>query len=104
MLNEKVSEIVKSCIGDFNEMSDVQIVVNDSGVYPLYGQGAEMSSVDLVTLLTLVEDAIGESFDTEYEFDTDRALSLEESPFTDSAKLVTFIQTQLVELKLAEEL
>lgn len=93
----KILDIVTSSIGDFNDISDVQLEAGDDGVYALYGRGAALSSVDLVVLLTIVEDEVGTAFDTDFSFNMDKAVSLKESPFETSDKLVAFIIEEIAE-------
>ncbi len=99
--SEKIKAIVSSCIEDFNDISDVQLDVNVDAPVALYGKGGDLSSVDLVTLLTIVEEEIGSQFDIEYSFDTGKALSLAESPFQDTDKLIEFIVNQLNETEVS---
>jgi acyl carrier protein len=94
-MREKIKEIVFATIKEFNEETDLPIDVSTGEQTRLYGGGGVLSSLNLVALIVMIEEAIETEFDTSIALADEKAMSRRVSPFASVGTLVDYLSELL---------
>lgn len=94
---DKIVELITKEIKDFNETLDCAINLDNGKDSVLFGQGSSLESVDFVSLIVNIEQAISDEFDKEISLVDVRAMSQKHSPFRTVGSLAEYIQKMLEE-------
>jgi hypothetical protein len=91
--------IVKSLISleSVDEKAQSEIITMDE-TFPLFGSDARLDSLDLVSVITDVEEALSDHLDYFLSLTDDAALSREVSPFDTIGTLLDYCQ-ELIEIR-----
>lgn len=96
-MKEQVEEIIKEAIAELNEQMDADKQLIYSTDTRLIGKHAEIDSMEFVTLVTIIEELIGDKFDKDIRIVSDKAFSRERSPFYSIKTLTDFVVELLEE-------
>lgn len=94
---DKIVELITKEIKDFNETLDCAINLDNGKDSVLFGQGSSLESVDFVSLIVNIEQAISDEFDKEISLVDVRAMSQKNSPFRTVGSLAEYISKVLEE-------
>ena len=94
---DKILELITNEIKDFNETLDVAISLDSGKDSVLFGQGSSLESVDFVSLIVNIEQAVSDEFDKDISLVDMRAMSQKNSPFRTVGSLAEYIQKLLEE-------
>ncbi len=96
---EKIIELITKEIQDFNETLDIAINLDKGKDSVLFGQGSSLESVDFVSLIINIEQAVSDNFDKDISLVDARAMSQKNSPFRSIGSLAEYINKLLEEEK-----
>lgn len=96
-MNEKVLNIILSCLQELNEELNDPKLANPNAETPLYGVGGILKSLSLVNLITEIEDKVQSEFGQEIVLANEKALSQSRSPFSNVKTLAQYIDSLLLE-------
>ena len=92
-----VVKLILSQIEGFNETLETPLDISEDSGCVLFGDGSPLSSIDFVTLILDLENALEEKFARPMTLADERAISQKNSPFRTVDTLADYI------LKLMEE-
>ncbi len=95
-MRTKIESIIKEAVDELNEQRDSEQPLKYADETRLIGKKAEIDSMEFVTLITIIEELIGDAFDKDIRIVSDKAFSREHSPFYSIATLTDFV-TELME-------
>ena len=96
-MKEKVEKIIKDAVDELNEQIEAEKMLNYSPDTRLIGKHAEIDSMEFVTLVTIIEELVGDEFDKDIRIVSDKAFSKERSPFYSIGTLTDFVVELLEE-------
>ena len=88
---EQILNLVKEIVRELNEDWGNDALENPGLNTVLYGSGGQLDSLDLVNLVSEVEDRVEEDFDLEISLADERAMAEEVPPFQSIKTLVKYI-------------
>lgn len=90
-MRSKVLEIIGQSVDDLNNFrpDDDPLEFNEDMV--LFGRQSRIDSLDLVSVITAVEEALSDRFDVDISLTDDRALAHQPSPFDSVRNLADYI-------------
>lgn len=94
---DRIIELITKEIKDFNETLDAKINIEQGKDSVLFGQGSNLESVDFVSLIVNIEQAVSDEFDKEISLVDARAMSQKHSPFRTVGTLAEYIHKLLEE-------
>jgi acyl carrier protein len=87
---EEVTDLLRESVEAFNAIhGEIQLAFAPET--PLFGDGAPLSSLDLVMLLVEIEDRLADRFGLERSLSDDRAMSQQRSPFRTIGTLTDYL-------------
>ena len=90
MTREEVTDLLRESVEAFNAIhGEIQLAFAPET--PLFGDGAPLSSLDLVMLLVEIEDRLADRFGLERSLSDDRAMSQQRSPFRTIGTLTDYL-------------
>jgi len=92
---DRIKSLLMDCIREHAEQSGANIDVDDNT--PLLGPGAALDSLGLVMVITDFEARLNETFDTSLVLASERAMSMNHSPFRSVAALSEYARDLLRE-------
>lgn len=92
LTREAVLDLLREAVEAFNTVHGETQLVFDPET-PLFGNGAPLSSLDLVMFLVEVEGRLADQFRLERSLSDDRAMSQQRSPFRSVNTLADYIMT-----------
>ena len=95
---DKIVEIIIGEIKDFNDTLETAINLEQGRDSVLFGQGSTLESVDFVSLIVNIEQAISDEYNKEISLVDARAMSQKNSPFRTVGSLAEYIHTLLEEV------
>lgn len=95
---DKIIEIITEEIKDFNDTLETAINLKQGRDSVLFGQGSTLESVDFVSLIVNIEQAVSDEFNKEISLVDARAMSQKNSPFRTVGSLAEYIHTLLEEV------
>lgn len=90
-MQEEIREIIKNALEELNEQLDNTSKISYGEQTRLTGAGAVLDSMDFVTLITIIEELLEEKFGRDLRLVSDKAFSVQYSPFKDFSTLEQFI-------------
>ena len=90
-MKEEIREIFKSAVEELNEQLDSTSQISYDAQTQLTGAGAALDSMDFVTLITIIEELLEEKFGRELRIVSDKAFSVQYSPFKDFSTVERFV-------------
>ena len=90
-MKEEIRDIIKAALEELNEQLDSTSKISYGEQTKLTGVGAVLDSMDFVTLITIIEELLEEQFGREVRIVSDKAFSVQYSPFKDFSTLEQFI-------------
>ena len=96
-MDNKIIELIIKEIQDFNETLDIAINLDNGKDSILFGQGSSLESVDFVSLIVNIEQAVSDEYEKELSLVDVRAMSQKTSPFRTVGSLAEYIQNLLGE-------
>jgi acyl carrier protein len=97
IMKKKIIQIILATIKDINEELDEKILIKNEADTPLYGNGSELDSLGLVTLIVALEQNIEDEFELSITLADERAMSQKRSPFRTIGSLADYIEKLLEE-------
>lgn len=94
---DDIIKIINDKIRDLNETMDDKIDLSNGSESILFGSGSPLESVDFVSLISDIEQAIEDEFDKTITIADSRAMSQKQSPFRTVGALAEYIQLCLRE-------
>ena len=91
LTKEEVQEVVLNALRNINEERSANRQIPIRLDTRLFGRNAVLDSLALVSVIVDVEDAISQAEGREISLSDDRAMSQQESPFSDANALVSYI-------------
>lgn len=86
-------ELIYSAIDELNEDLEAERKLDKHPNTKLFGKGSNLDSIELVGLITLIEERLEEEYNEYIPIADERALSSEENPFNHVESLSTYINT-----------
>ena len=96
MINDRIYQVVIKTIELFNEELEHKIDLKNGMATRLFGGDAGLDSIDLVSLVVNIEEAIEDEFGMSVVLADEKAMSRRVSPFASIGLLTEYIQ-ELVE-------
>lgn len=90
-LRPKVLEIIGQSVEDLNDFRPDDDVLEFNEDMVLFGRQSKIDSLDLVSVITAVEEALSDRFDVDISLTDDRALAHQPSPFDSVRNLANYI-------------
>jgi hypothetical protein len=95
----KILSIVLRALQSLNEERPLNEQLNLSESTLLFGEGAQLDSLSLVSLIVDIETAVMDEFEKSISLTDDKAMDRDISPFTDVRVLTDYISELLLEAK-----
>ncbi|MBQ7199604.1 MAG: acyl carrier protein [Selenomonadaceae bacterium] len=92
---KKISEIILNQIEQYNENLDEKVDLSEGEDTILFGQGGVLDSVDFVTLIIDIEQAVNDEYGENIVISNSRAMSRKNSPFRTVGTLADYIKELL---------
>ena len=103
MGNRKTIEnLIITSVKEINEQLSQEQQLGQSTKTVLFGKDGKLDSLDLVTLLVIIEQNIEDEFDVSITIADERAMSQKHSPFRTIGTLTDYIDTLLKEHQISE--
>ncbi|MCM1232286.1 MAG: hypothetical protein NC489_19350 [Ruminococcus flavefaciens] len=96
-MKEKIKQIVQSAINEINEDLETSEQIMYAENSSLFGLEKGIDSFSFVSLISNIEDQIGDVFSQEIFLVNDKVLSGKENPFATVGSLENYISTLLEE-------
>ena len=90
---DTIAHVILRQIQSFNETLTVPIDVSKGLDTVLFGQGGVLESIDFVSLLLDIEEALSEELQVEVSLMNEKALSEKRSPFRKVGALADYVRT-----------
>jgi acyl carrier protein len=95
----KILDMVLKAVQSLNEERPKNEQLNLSEATLLFGEGSQLDSLSLVSLIVDIETAVMDEWDESISLTDDRAMDRDSSPFTDVRALTDYIFELLLETK-----
>ncbi len=95
-MRDKILDVVTKTIDELNKELGYDSLKSPSLDTILYGNDGELDSLSLVLLISAIEAAICDAFDTSVVLASEKAMSMRQSPYRSVGALVEFIEAELV--------
>jgi acyl carrier protein len=96
-VEQKVMTIIRDAVLQLNSFRKEGDVIEFSEDFVLFGPGAVIDSLDLVNVITEVEESISDEFDLALSLTDDRAMTREVSPYDSVSTLKEYVLELLSE-------
>ncbi len=90
-MKNKIENIVRQAVEELNEQKETDKQLVFSPETRLIGKDAAIDSMEFVTLVTIIEELVGDEFDKDIRIVSDRAFSSDRSPFNSIGTLTEFV-------------
>lgn len=90
-MREQIKDVVLKAIGEYNDEADVKIDLAQGEKTRLYGGSGVLTSLNLVGLIVMIEEAVEDAFDRSITLADEKAMSRRVSPFASIETLVDYI-------------
>lgn len=94
-MQDKLLPLITGALEEINETREDKIPTDDLPNIALYGDSGVFDSMQLVSFLTLVEEALEDTFDVEISLTSEKAVSRKVSPFSRVSRLLDFIEEEM---------
>lgn len=96
-MEQKVMTIIRDAVLQLNSFRKEGDVIEFAEDFVLFGPGAVIDSLDLVNVITEVEESISDEFDLALSLTDDRAMTREVSPYDSVSTLKEYVLELLSE-------
>ena len=96
VMRNKISQCICSAVAVVNQTLKNKLPVNKETDCPLYADGA-LDSISLVTLISIIEQDIEDTFKMSIILANEKAMSMRNSPFLTVGSLAEYIEQLLKE-------
>ena len=90
-MKTKVESIVKQAVEELNEQREADKKLVFARETKLIGKNAEVDSMEFITLISIIEELLADEFGKDIRIVSDKAFSMEHSPFRSIETLTDFI-------------
>jgi acyl carrier protein len=94
-MREKIFDLIRDSFEEVNMTRSEKIPLDSLNELILYGEDGIFDSMQVVNLLTIVEEKIFDDMNVEVSLTSERAVSRKESPFRSVKNLIDFILEEL---------
>ncbi len=94
---KEINKIILEQIEDYNDFLETKMDTSAGNDTILFGRGGVIDSVDFVTLLLDIEQAVNDEYGTHIAISNSRAMSQKNSPFRTVGTLAEYIKNLLEE-------
>lgn len=91
-MRERIVEQIIKAAEEMNEQLEKKIPVELGADAPLYGRGAALDSLGLVSLVVTVEQSLADEFGIDLKLASERALAQRSSPFRTIGTLADYAE------------
>lgn len=98
-MREGIKKIVLSIIEEYNSEASEKIDTSAGEKARLFGGGGVLTSINLVSLVVMIEEAIEIEFDRSIVLADEKAMSRRISPFASVGTLIDYIEELLLNSK-----
>ena len=91
MTKEELTSLIKTQVQSYNENLDEQVDLSAGADSVLFGEGGVLTSVDFVTLVLDIEEAVEDATGQSITLADERAMSQKHSPFRTVGTLADYI-------------
>lgn len=88
---DRIAELVYRTVDEVNEELDSKVKLDKAMDTLLYGRGARIDSMTLVSLIVAVEDALRREFGLSVTLANEKAMSMERSPFKTLGSMIGYV-------------
>lgn len=96
-MHDQVLQVVTRAVEELNESRQVKVLVEQGETAPLYGRGAPLDSLGLVSLILAIEQLVADELNRNITIADERAVSQQRSPFRTIGSLTSYITERLQE-------
>lgn len=97
MMREEIVHLLFKEIASYNEEIEIPVDLTQGENCALFGRGSTLDSVDLVSLIVAIEQAVEDQFGRTVTLANERAMSQTHSPFRSIGSLADYILSLLEE-------
>lgn len=97
-MKEEIKNILKNAIEELNEQLDENEKISFNDETRFIGSKACLSSINFVTLITIIEELIEDKFDKSVHLVNEKAFSSKRSPFYSIETFIEYIDELLKEV------
>jgi len=94
---ERILALVRRAVDDVNEQLDEGVKLGADPDTVLYGRGARIASLTLVSFIVAVEENIREDFGLSVTLANEKAMSMEHSPFKTLGSMIGYVTDVVAE-------
>lgn len=94
-MRERIKQVVLNVLEEYNAEGNEIIDLSSDEKTRLFGGGGVLSSLNLVSLIVMVEEAIEVEFDQSIVLANEKAMSRRVSPFASVGTLIDYIEESL---------
>lgn len=94
-MRDKIIETVSRVIREVNSDLDYEHLKSPTLETELYGGSNGLDSLSLVMLVSAIEMAISEEFESDVVLASEKAMSMRQSPYRTVGSFVDFVETEL---------
>ena len=94
-MREKIVQQILKAAEEMNEQLEKKIPVEMGVDAPLFGPGAALDSLGLVSVVVAVEQSLADEFEVELSLASDRAFAQKNSPFRTIGSLADYAESLL---------
>jgi hypothetical protein len=88
---EGIVDLVYRTVDEVNEELDGEVKLEKNAETVLYGRGARIASMALVSFIVAVEDNLREAFGLSVTLANEKAMSMERSPFKTLGSMIDYV-------------
>lgn len=97
MTKQEISKAILATVAEYNSNLDTPVDLSAGSESVLFGQGSSLASIDFVSLIVDIEDAIECNTGKSITLADARAMSQKNSPFRTVGTLAEYIESRLKE-------
>lgn len=90
---DKIEQVILQQIKSFNEILSSPVDISKGTDTVLFGSEGVLESIDFVSLILDIEEALTETFEVEVSLMNEKALSEKNSPFRTVGTLAAYVRT-----------
>lgn len=94
-MKEKINNIIFNILKDLAQDLENENLANPTEQTKLYGEGGNLDSLALVSLVSDLEDSISDEFGVDLVLANEKTMSQKNSPFKDVKSLSEYISSQI---------
>ena len=91
-MKQKIEEIIIGVLQDINDDIESELLENPTKETKLFGEDGELNSLELVSMITDLEEEIQDEFEKDITLADEKAMSQRKSPFGTVESLTEYIE------------